>query len=166
MVTRYQNRLEAAKRSSTLHLLFKCSRLLNERAINSLPPRLTRKQPTAAHLALFPHIDLERGTRPSELAAQVGISKQAISQLLDDLEEMDVIVRVSDAEDRRAKRVFFTKAGKQAMLDGLLHLKQVERSLRRELGDQTLSSLRSALLQLHDHLIEPQINSKRDEPSC
>ena len=145
-----------AKRSSTLHVFFKCSRLLNERALASLPPRPLEMQPRAAHLSLFPHIELEGGTRVSDLAEKLGITRQAVGQLVDDLERMGAVERLPDPEDRRAKRVVFTSAGRQSMLDGLNHLKSLEGELREVLGEPLLRSFRKALLLLHDHLDPPQ----------
>lgn len=146
--------LERAKRGSTAHLLLKCARLVNEEAISSLPGELSGEfQPRAAHMALFPHIDLD-GTRLSILAERVGTSKQAVGQLVDDLEEAGVLQRVPDPEDGRAKRVVFTAKGRAGMLAGIEHLRTVERRLARAVGRETMTRLRSALLTLHDHLAE------------
>lgn len=152
-MTPFQKKLDSHKRSATLHLLFKCSRLLNERAIATLPHRGPGKTPRAAHLALFPHIELAGGTRMTELAEKLGISKQAVGQLVDDLEQWGQVARVADPDDGRAKRVVFTDQGKSSMLDGLRHLKNVEDQLAHELGTDLIESLRGSLLVLHDHLL-------------
>ncbi|MCA9591617.1 MAG: winged helix DNA-binding protein, partial [Myxococcales bacterium] len=111
----FGRKLEAAKRASTAQLLFKCARLLNERAIATLPVA-DETRPRAAHMALFPHVDLEHGTRLTTLADKLGVSKQAVAQLVDDLEAMGVMARVPDPDDGRAKRVVFTDKGRAAML--------------------------------------------------
>lgn len=144
--------LERAKRRSTAHLLLKVARLVNEEAISSLPSELASGfRPRPAHMALFPHIDLE-GTRQSTLAERVGITKQAVGQLVDDLQEAGVLARVPDPDDRRAKRVVFTAKGRQGMLAGLEHLRAVEKGLTKAVGRDTMVQLRKALLTLHDHL--------------
>lgn len=152
-VTDPKKQLEAAKRASTLHLLFKCSRLLNDWAIASLPPSPSKVKPRAAHLSLFPHIDFDDGTRISVLADALGITRQAVGQLVDDLEEMGAVARVPDPRDGRAKRVVFTAAGRTSILQGLNHLKSLEPELARVLGVRRLKSLRESLLLLHDHLL-------------
>ena len=43
-----------------------------------------------SHTALLPHIDLE-GTRLTVLAERLGVSKQATSQLVGDMEEMGMV---------------------------------------------------------------------------
>lgn len=144
--------LERAKRRSTAHLLLKVARLVNEEAIATLPSELASGfRPRRAHLALFPHIDLE-GTRQSALAERVGITKQAVGQLVDDLQAGGVLARVPDPDDRRAKRVVFTDQGRQGMLAGIEHLRSVEKKLAQAVGRDTMVQLRSALLTLHDHL--------------
>lgn len=137
-----------------MHLLLKVARLVNEEAIATLPPTLTSGfRPRPAHMALFPHIDL-LGTRQSILAERVGITKQAVGQLVDDLEAGGVLARVADPDDRRAKRVVFTDKGRQGMLAGIEHLRNIERKLTKAVGRATVVELRSALLTLHDHLAE------------
>src|SRR5690349_18386566 len=81
---RFREQLEQAKRESTLQILFKVARLLDEAALATVAERrgTTLRR---SHMALFPHIALE-GTRISDLAEKLGISKQAVSKLVDDLE--------------------------------------------------------------------------------
>jgi DNA-binding MarR family transcriptional regulator len=148
-----KKQLEAAKRASTLHLLFKCSRLLNDRAIASLPPSVAKVKPRAAHLSLYPHIDLDIGTRVSDLAEALGITRQAVGQLVDDLEAMGAVTRIPDPSDGRAKRVVFTAEGKASIQTGLKHLKSLEPELARVLGDRRLKAFHESLLLLHDHLL-------------
>jgi DNA-binding MarR family transcriptional regulator len=148
----FKKKLDAAKKASTAHLLIKCSRLLNDRAIASFPPSKGTANLRAAHLALFPHIDLGEGTRLTELAARLGITKQAVGQLVDDLEAEGMVDRVPDPNDQRAKRVIFTNAGKTSILEGLQHLKSLEPELNRALGREVVESLHSSLLALHGYL--------------
>lgn len=155
-VTSYEKRLAAAKRASTSHLLMRCARLVNERALASLPTPEGVDRPRAAHLALFPHIELEGGTRITTLASKLGITKQAVGQLVDDLERMGVVERVTDPNDKRAKRVVFTEAGRTSMLEGLAHLRGIDRDLGRAMGGETMGALHEALERLHDHLAPEQ----------
>ncbi|MCR9243698.1 MAG: MarR family transcriptional regulator [bacterium] len=103
-------------------------------------------------MSLFPHIALDEGTRITELASKLGVSKQAVGQLVDDLEAMGIVQRAADPADGRAKRVHFTAAGRQSMLDGLTHLRQIERRLARSIGKDVMQALHDALLVLGDHL--------------
>lgn len=147
----FERRLHRAKRASTAQLLFRCARQLNERALESLPAN-AGPRPRPAHMSLFPHIALDEGTRITELASKLGVSKQAVGQLVDDLEAMGIVQRAADPADGRAKRVHFTAAGRQSMLDGLTHLRQIERRLARSIGKDVMQALHDALLVLGDHL--------------
>lgn len=144
--------LEAAKRGSVAQLLLKCARLLNEQAIARVRQRAGVPNLRAAHTTLFPHIDLE-GTRITEIARRVGISKQAVAQLVDELESMGGLERVPDPTDGRAKLVRFAHAGgRLSLLDGLDVLVELEADLASSIGKTHVEHLRQALLALHDVL--------------
>ena len=125
---KFAARLEQAKAESIAQLLFKCARLLNEQALArvELPEGAPRIRP--AHTSLFPHIDLA-GTRLTDLAKRVGVSKQAVGQLVDELEQLGVIERVADPQDGRAKLIRFRQKRGKSLHDGLAHLKKFEDEL-------------------------------------
>lgn len=135
--------LERRKRGSLLQELFRLARLLDETAVarvaRSGSPRLR-----TSHTALLPHLDLE-GTRLVDLAARVGTSKQAVGQLVDDLQAMGVVERVPDPDDGRARRIRFTRAGFQALLHGLGVLEQLERDLATAIGRPRVEQLRDGV---------------------
>ncbi len=147
----FPQELASAKRASTLQVLFKVARLLDEAALERVArvrgaPRLRR-----SHTSLLPHIDLD-GTRITDLAERVGVTKQAVSQLVDDLEGMGVLARVPDPDDARARRVVFTELGRQGLLDGLAVLAAMEEELAGAIGEKPMLELRTALLSIHDRL--------------
>jgi DNA-binding MarR family transcriptional regulator len=143
--TEFRERLEAAKHASTLQLLFKAARLLNERALERVADKPGRPILRPSHTALFPHID-RGGTRITELAKRIGITKQAVSQLVDDLEKIGVVERVADPDDQRARRVIFTDRGKRGLLDGLEILTSLEQDLRVAIGTERVDGLRESLV--------------------
>ena len=138
-------RLAARKRVSVAQLLFKAARLWNEEAI----ARVQQRHPSArmAHTTLFPHIDLE-GTRATEIARRAGITKQAVGQLVDELEAIGMLVRVPDPDDGRAQLVRFTDEGIAQLLAGLDVLDEVEIDLGGDVGAGTLDRLRRDLARL------------------
>ncbi|PRQ04972.1 MarR family winged helix-turn-helix transcriptional regulator [Enhygromyxa salina] len=140
----FVERLEQAKAASVAQLLFKCARLLNEQAVARLeqPPGVPRIRP--AHTSVFPHLDLA-GTRLTELARRLGISKQAVGQLVDELEQMQVLERVPDPSDGRAKLIRFAKAPGRSLLDGLAHLRRFEQELGVAIGAPRMAALHDAL---------------------
>ena len=80
-----------------------------------------------------------------DLAARVGVSKQAVGQLVDDLESMGVVERVPDPEDGRARRVRFTRRGFQALLHGVGVLDRLEQQLAAAIGRLTVDALREGV---------------------
>jgi DNA-binding MarR family transcriptional regulator len=141
----YRAQLEAAKSESTLQLLFKAARLLDERALERASQRTGRPRLRRSHTSLLPHIDLD-GTRITDLAERLGVTKQAASQLVDDLEQIGVLARVADPDDARARRVVFTKLGREGLLEGLALLRELEQELVREVGKEPMLQLRAALV--------------------
>ena len=88
------------------------------------------------------------------LKERVGITKQAVSQLVDDLETLGVLTRLLDPDDARARRVVFTDRGRQGLLDGLAMLRAMEEELAGAIGDKLMRDLRTALLAIHDQLTQ------------
>src|SRR5438067_13536473 len=64
----------------------------------------------AAYLNVFQYPG-PQGARPSDLAAQLRISKQALNYLLGELERLGYLERRPDPDDLRSKRVALTPRG-------------------------------------------------------
>lgn len=143
--------IEAAKRQSTAQLLFRVSRLTNERAIESMRKMLQMPGLRTAHTSLFPHIDHD-GTRQTVIAQRLGISKQAVAQLVDELVEMGSLERVPDPSDGRAKLVRFRPG---VLLSGLAHLGMMERELAMVVGPERFDTFHQILVELLHHLEPP-----------
>lgn len=146
--------LEARKRESVAQLLFKCARLVNERAISKLNEQPQAIRLRAAHTNLIPHLDFE-GVRITELARRLDISKQAISQTIAELELMDVVETIPDPSDGRARLARFTDKGKQAIMQGLGVLRGIETEMERSIGKAKFDALHDALLAL-ETMLEPR----------
>lgn len=142
----FERDFEAAKSASMGQLLIRTARLFNERAIAR--GRILRGLDLRpAHTALFPHLSLE-GTRMTALAEQVGVSKQAVGQIVAELEQAGVLCRVPDPSDGRAKLVRFTTAGYSAVLAGFGVLHEIEDELAAELGEAMIRRLNRDLAKL------------------
>lgn len=146
----FAQELGAAKAASWAQLLFKCARLMNEKALNLLQER-TKQHVRPSHTALFPHIDLQ-GTRPSVLADRLGISKQAVGQLVQELQEMGLLERVPDPADGRACLVRFSARGKKGLFMGLALLGELEADLTKEVGAKDVAHMHRTLLRLLSEL--------------
>ena len=105
----------------------------------------------AAHLNVFQYPGPE-GARPSELAAELGMSKQALNYMLGELERLGYLERLPDPEDTRSKRIALTARGSAAVKTMLDAVRAVEHDWRRELGAKQFEQLRALLLDLNDRL--------------
>jgi DNA-binding MarR family transcriptional regulator len=145
--------LDRIKQASVGQLLLKGARLLDERALGRFNREGPRVPLRPAHTSLFPHIDRE-GTRLTELARRLGVTKQAAGQLVTDLEALGVLERVDDPADGRAKLVRFTDHGLKALQHGLSVLRTIEGELERRLGRARMRALHEALAEVVEELSE------------
>lgn len=145
--TGFKQAFEEKKRASVGQLLFKAARLFNEEAVERVAARGPVKLRTS-HTLLFPHLDVEKGIRGTVLAERLGITKQAVSKLLKELEAGGVVERVRDPADARAQLVRLTDAGRRGMLDGLDELKRLEAELAGEIGILRMADLHEGLAAL------------------
>jgi DNA-binding MarR family transcriptional regulator len=148
----FRARLAAAKSANFGHLLFRAARLLNDRSVQRVRRAAgSLGQIRAAHTQIFPHVDLE-GTRQTELARRVGLTKQAVGQLVGDLEALGIVERVPDPEDGRARLVRFTAAGRASLLEGLGLIGEVVDELRDEVGGARIDRMTRDLSKLLEAL--------------
>lgn len=149
----FSEQLDAAKAGNLAHLLVRCARLLNEQGLSRVRELDAFPEVRASHLAMMPHLDLE-GTRATELARRMDITKQAVGQLVAELEQAGIVERVPDPTDGRARLVRFTDAGRAALLEGLGVLAGIDREVRAALGDGTMARLLTDLSALHAWLVD------------
>jgi DNA-binding MarR family transcriptional regulator len=90
-----------------------------------------------------------QGTRPSELAARLRISKQALNYLLGGLERLGYLERRADSDDLRSKRIALTPRGIAAV--GVIReaVGEVESAWAEQLGAERFDELRNVLLELN-----------------
>src|SRR5207249_1729965 len=101
-----------------------------------------------AHLSVFQYPG-PQGARPSELAARLRISKQALNYLLGELERLGYLERRADPDDLRSKRVALTRRGKAAIRVIREAVGEVESTWANQLGPERFAELRSLLLELN-----------------
>src|SRR3954451_21879318 len=102
----------------------------------------------AAHLNVFQYPG-PQGARPSELAARLRISKQALNYLLGELERLGYLARRPDPADLRSKRVALTPRGTAAI--GVIRdaVGEIESTWEQQLGPERFTQLRHLLLDLN-----------------
>lgn len=147
VTTRRLQRLEKAKRGSTLQLLFRCARLANDEAIERVNAAAGRPIFRGAIANLLPHISFE-GIRLGALAARVGVSKQAVSKVVAEMAAEGIVELAPDPSDARGRLVRFTARGADAIEHGLSILGGLERELSAKLGARRVAELHDTLLAL------------------
>src|SRR6058998_2129757 len=102
----------------------------------------------AAYLNVFQYPG-PQGARPSELAARLRISKQALNYLLGELERLGYLERRADPDDLRSKRVALTPRGIAAV--GVIReaVGEIETAWAQQLGAERFAQLRKLLLELN-----------------
>jgi DNA-binding MarR family transcriptional regulator len=102
----------------------------------------------AAYLTVFQYPG-PQGTRPSELAARLRISKQALNYLLGELERLGYLERRGDPDDLRSKRIALQPRGIAAV--GVIReaVGEVEAAWAQQLGAERFDELRNLLLELN-----------------
>jgi DNA-binding MarR family transcriptional regulator len=103
----------------------------------------------AAYLPVFTYPG-PQGTRPTELAARMRISKQALNYLLGELERLGYIERRPDPDDLRSKRIVLTPRGTSAVPVIREAVSEMEAAWSRQLGPKRFAQLRRLLLDLNE----------------
>ena len=102
----------------------------------------------AAHLPLLRYPGPEN-RRPSELASDARMTKQAMNYLLGELERLGYLTRRDDPEDRRSKRVHLTERGHAVVRTIRRTIRRIEAEWKRELGPAQFAQLRELLIDLN-----------------
>ena len=93
-----------------------------------------------------------QGLRPSELAARIGMSKQAVNYLLGQLEARGYLRRTVDPEHLRSKRIVVTERGLATVPVIRGAVAEIEEEWSRLLGAKRFAQLRALLVDLNDRL--------------
>jgi DNA-binding MarR family transcriptional regulator len=99
------------------------------------------------HDAVLAYLDRD-GTRASVLAERARLSRQAITQLVDELEQLGVVTRRPDPTDGRAKIIQYTPEALTHFDASRRVIAELERRWRSELGPRNYAALRAGLEQL------------------
>jgi DNA-binding MarR family transcriptional regulator len=102
----------------------------------------------AAYLIVFQYPG-PQGARPSDLAARLRISKQALNYLLGELERLGYLERRADPDDRRSRRIALTPRGVGAV--GVIReaVSEIETEWAEKLGTERFDELRNLLVELN-----------------
>jgi DNA-binding MarR family transcriptional regulator len=97
-----------------------------------------------AHSAVFAQI-VPEGSRLTDLARGANMSPQAMGELVDELEQLEYVVRHPDPTDRRAKLIVLTPKGRDCIAAGMATIDGIEQQLTERLGERGHRELRRLL---------------------
>jgi DNA-binding MarR family transcriptional regulator len=121
------------------------------RASNSHARALGHPDLRPAHARLMVFLGWE-GSRITDIARAQDVSKNAVGQLVTELEELGYVERVPDPVDGRAKIVRYTDAGVALIGDAAAIAEQLNAEIANIVGVQRLGELRSMLADICHHL--------------
>jgi DNA-binding MarR family transcriptional regulator len=102
------------------------------------------------HQVVFINID-DEGSTLTELAARAKISKQAMHELVNDLEARGYVERVASPTDGRSKLIRTTDRGERHIETAWQIIAQIEKEWTDVLGPAAMERLRTMLRRLHVH---------------
>ena len=98
----------------------------------------------AGHGCVFRFIH-EGGSRLTDLAESSGFTKQAVGEVVADLERLGYIERAPDPADGRAKVIKLTDLGAEAQGVAIAIFRELERSWAERFGAERVAALRELL---------------------
>ena len=122
--------------------------------VDAVRHRMLRDLHAAGFTDVVPaHFDVLRypgpdGRRPSDVAAEAGMTRQAMNYLLGQLEQLGYLVRGEDTADKRSRRIHLTHRGQAVRLRLRATVAAIEAELESELGAAEFAQLRELLVRL------------------
>lgn len=117
--------------------------------------RLMEKSVARGHKGLklnwdtvFLHLNFRDGSRLVDLAQVNGLTKQAMSQIVADIEKQGYISKQDDPSDGRARKLKLTAKGKKMVQDSLEAYDELEQECEALVGREKLDTLKEILSEL------------------
>ncbi len=145
--------IRKSRQQMLLRLVFRLFRVMNDETVRRVRAEGYPLQPSFPRLLAY--VDEERGSRVSVLANKVGVTRQAASQLLDEIEAAGCVERRPDPEDGRAVRVHFTAKGRRMLASGMKAMTDIEAEYAAVIGKDALRDVKTSLSRLLEH-IDPE----------
>lgn len=116
-------------------------------ADHAISDRLRRRgfDVTRAHSAVLANIDIQTGTRATVLAERASVTKQAIGQVIDDLERKGLVNRTVDPDDHRARLIRLTARGRRVIAAAQEAIQDIEARVLEEVGATSIATTRKTL---------------------
>ncbi len=121
------------------------------RASNDRARALGHKELRPAHARLMVFLGWE-GSRITDIAKAQDVTKNAVGQLVTELEDLGYVERVPDPADGRAKIVRYTPKGRALIADAATIAQRLDAEIEAIIGSSRLAELQSTLADICRHL--------------
>jgi DNA-binding MarR family transcriptional regulator len=108
----------------------------------------------ARHGAVLAHVG--DGARATDLSARSARSKQTVTRLIDELEQLGYVERQPDPQDRRGKIVVLTDFGAAEVRAAREILAELEQSCSAAVGAEAFTAWMATTTRLVEHLAGPK----------
>jgi len=121
---------------------------------------------------LFPHmgvlVDLwmKDGVRQQDLAVATIKDKGTITRSITTMEQMNIVVRIPDAQDKRNKRIYLTHKGKELRSELLPYAEAVIESATTGIPPEEVRTCKKVLQQMYLQLNEQTEQKTSSQDSC
>jgi DNA-binding MarR family transcriptional regulator len=147
------DQLRAHREGVLLRLLIRTTQAETDEVVGTLRER-GYADLTPTWVMLLANVDTE-GTRLVTLSARTGTSRQAVSQLVNEIAARGYLERTPDPDDGRAVLVRHTAAGRRMLADALEVMADLERRYTEIIGESRMRQLKRTLAMLADAVDEP-----------
>jgi len=123
---------------------------VKEMAVAELHERLSEEgfaEIRPGHGCVFRFIEPD-GSRLTDIADRAGLTKQAVGEVVSDLEALGHVERRSCPDDGRAKIIHLTDSGREAVAAAERIFADIERRWAEDVGERRMASLRATLTAL------------------
>jgi len=110
----------------------------------------------ATDIRLLANIDLHHGSISNDLARKLSISRQAMSKMIRNLEDREVIYTRSHEKDKRAARVFLTANGMRFLNDIHAAVTKAKDYFAFKVGVKKIDLLLDILEEVDDKILEEE----------
>jgi DNA-binding MarR family transcriptional regulator len=116
-----------------------------------------------AHSAVFRYPG-PQGRRPSDVAREAAMSRQAMNYLLGELERLGYLERRDDPADKRSRRIELTERGYAVRRTLRKSVAGIEADLERDLGRKELALTRQQLIALNGTAFVREYREETNQP--
>jgi DNA-binding MarR family transcriptional regulator len=141
--TRRSARDDSWRQSNIGRLLSNALRHFESRVIELLKAA-GHDEVTLSHINATRHLDVG-GTRLTDMASRAAMTKQSMSELVEQLEALGLVARRPDPADGRARLVYFTPAGLDWLEDFRRAVLKAEAEAAETIGPEALQATKQAL---------------------